>query len=56
MTEIGSFENQTVLKTHEFGIFKAGGVIFGNFTLKFSSIQSEFIGICRVNYRVSESD
>lgn len=24
MTEIGSFENQTVMKTHVFGIFKGG--------------------------------
>lgn len=42
MTEIGSFENQTVMKTHVFGIFK-GGQYFGNVILNFS-MQSEFFG------------
>lgn len=55
MTEIGSFENQTVMKRMHLA-FLRGGNIFGNVILNFSSIQSEFFGRCRVNYRDSESE
>lgn len=56
MTEIGSFENQTVMKRMHLAFLRGGGNIFGNVILNFSSIQSKFFDRCRVNYRDSESE